>query len=382
MKIAIFGTNYGSCPPSIKQIYAPLWLTWYLAEGLVKRGHDITLFGSSDSKTSAKLISNNLPSFAKNREWSSAFKKLSEKEKLVLKGQHEFIWATKWKEVLRENYELMLASKLCEMAQKDMFDIVQFHSPLRVLHFTKLFETPAFFTMHDPVMHPFGSGTVKTIAEAFKNVNFISISNAQRKPAPGINWVNTIYNGTDIKKFAFKKRPGSYLAFAGRIVPYKGLDIAVQVAQKTNKRLKIAGTLLPEHQNYWDKKIKPYLSRKITYEGMIPPNRIVTFYQNAEALLMPISVPESFGLVMTEAMATGTPVVAFNIGSIPEVVKNKKTGFVVRNKIQMVKAIKNIDKIKRQDCRTWVEENFSLEKMVDNYEKLYLKILKNKKWKK
>ena len=293
MKIAIFGTNYASCPPSGKQIYAPLWIAWYLAEGLVKKGHKVFLFGSSNSKTSAKLISGGFTSFNKNKEWNTAFKKLIKKEKLVTEGKHEFMWATKWKEVLRENYELMLASKLCEMAQKGMFDVIQFHSPLRVLHFTESLKIPVFFTMHDPVMHPFESGAVRTIAKSFKNVKFVSISNAQRKPAPKINWVKTIYNGIDTKQFKFSGKKGSYLAFAGRIVPQKGLDIAVRVAQKTNKKLKIAGTLLPEHNSYWNKKIKPYLSRKITYEGMIPANKMVSFYQNAEALLMPILWPET-----------------------------------------------------------------------------------------
>ena len=378
MRIAIFGTNYASTPPSKKQIYAPLNLAWYLAEGLVKKGHKVFLFGSSDSKTSAKLISNNLPSFGKNKEWNRAFKKLVEKESLIMKGRHEFTWATKWKEVLRENYELMLAVKLQEMAQKGIFDVIQFHSPLRVLHFTQSIKAPVFFTMHDPVMHPFGSGTVKTIAESFKKVNFISISNAQKKPAPKINWVETVYNGTDTSQFKFSEKKGSYLAFAGRIVPQKGLDIAVKVAKTTNKRLRIAGPINAEHQNYWDKEIKPYLSSKITYEGTIPLNKIQSFYQGAEALLMPILWAESFGLVMTEAMACGTPVIAFNKGSVPEVIKNKKTGFIVKNEKQMIKAVKNIDKIKRQDCRRWVVDNFSIEKMVDNYEKLYLKLSKNK----
>jgi len=379
MKIAVFGTNYASTPPSGKQIYAPLNLAWYLTEGLVKKGHKVFLFGSSDSKTSATLISNNLPSFGKNKEWNRAFKKLVEKENLIMKGKHEFTWATKWKEVLRENYELMLASKLQEMAQKGMFDVIQFHSPLRVLHFTNSIKIPVFFTMHDPVMHPFESGAVKTIANSFKNVKFISISDAQRKPAPEINWAETVYNGTDTNQFKFNPKKGSYLAFAGRIVPQKGLDIAVKVAEKTNKRLRIAGTINTEHQSYWNEKIKPHLSSKITYEGIIPLNKIQTFYQGAEALLMPIRWAESFGLVMTEAMACGTPVIAFNKGSVREVIKNNKTGFIVKNEKQMIKAVKNLDKIKRQDCREWVENNFSIEKMVDNYEKLYLKFTKNKK---
>ena len=173
--------------------------------------------------------------------------------------------------------------------------------------------------------------------------------------------------------------PIEYLAFAGRIVPQKGLDIAVRVAKKTGKKLKIAGPVGPEQKGYWDKKIKPYLSDKITYEGMLPAKQMPEFYKNAEALLMPILWPESFGLVMTEAMACGTPVVAFNRGSVSEVIKNNKSGFIVKDEKQMIAAVKKIDEIKRFDCRRWVEDNFSLENMVDNYEKLYLRTTKKRK---
>lgn len=378
MKIAIFCTNFYDTPPLGKKIvHAPLWLTHQLAEGLTKKGHKVYLFASSGSQTKAsKIISANMPCLEKNKEWALAFKKLDKKEKLIIKGKYEFTWATKWKEVLRENYELLLGSELAKMAQKGIFDIVQFHSPLRVLHFASVMNLPVFFTMHDPLTHPFQSNTVKTIAKSFKNVKFISISNAQRKPAPNLNWTATIYNGTDLSEFAFSGKKGSYLAFAGRIVPQKGLDIAVKIAKKINKRLKIVGKLGDEQKDYWNKKIKPYLSKKITYEGMIPKKEMAHFYQKAEALLMPIQWHEPFGLVMTEAMSCGTPVIGFDRGSVGEVVKNNKTGFIVNNEKEMIKAVQKIDTIKREDCRTWVEKNFSLEKMVDNYEKLYLKALK------
>jgi len=365
MKIALFSTNFYPTPPlKEKDIYAPLWITYQLAEGLLKKGHQVFLFGSSDSKTNAKLISNNIPSLTKNKKWMKNYKKLGRK----------------WGEIIRANYELSLVSKLYQMAQEKKFDIIQFHSYPRVLHFASLIKTPVCFTLHNPINYPPGTDTSKLIYNLFKkvkNVHFISISKEQRKPLPTLNYAATVYNGTDLKKFSFNKKKGDYLAFAGRIIPLKGIDIAVQAARKTGEKLKIAGPIpSSDSLDYWNKKIKPYLSRKITYEGMLTPNQMISFYQKAKALLLPTLLEESFGLVMTEAMACGTPVIAFKRGSIPEVVKHNKTGYVVKNQKEMIEAIKKIDKIKREDCREWVEKNFSLEKMIDNYEKTYLKILK------
>jgi len=363
MKIALFSTNFYPTPPlKEKTIYAPLWLTYQLAEGLVKKGHQVFLFGSSDSKTKAKLISNNLPSLRKNKAWFRNYKKLGRK----------------WGEITRANYELFLVSKLYQMAKE--FDIIHFHSYPRVLHFAPLVKTPVCFTLHNPINYPPGTDTLKLIYTPFKkikNIHFISISKAQRKPLPTLNYAATVYNGTNVKKFSFNKKKGDYLAFAGRIIPLKGVDIAVQAARKTGQKLKIAGPIpSSDSLDYWNKKIKPYLSRKITYEGMLNSGQMVSFYQGAKALLLPTLLEESFGLVMTEAMACGTPVIAFKIGSIPEVVKHNKTGYVVKNQKGMIESIKKIDRIKREDCRKWVEKNFSLDRMINNYEKTYLKILK------
>ena len=366
MRIALFATNFYPTPNRKEQkIYAPLWLTYYLAEELVKRGHKVFLFASSDSKTSATLISNNIPSLKKNKEWFSFYKKVNDT----------------WKEIIRENYELSLISKLCQMSQEKKFDIIQFHSKPRVLHLASLIKTPVCFTLHDPFNYPIRTNTLKLIYRHFqknkiKNIYFVSISNAQRKPLPTLNYAATIYNGIDIKKFSFSEKKGDYLAFAGRIMPRKGVEIAVQIAQKTGKKLKIAGEIPTDHLDYWNTKINPYLSRKITYEGMLTQKQMVPFYQKAEALLMPILWKEPFGLVMAEAMACGTPVIGFKRASIPEIVKHNKTGYVVKGKNEMIKAVKKIDKIKREDCRSWVEKNFSLKKMVDGYEKVYYKMLK------
>ena len=370
MRIALFCTNFYPTPPrrSEKMIYAPLWLTHYLAEGLVKKGHKVFLFGSSDTKTSATLISENIPSIRRNKKWLSAYSK-SDKT---------------WKEIMKTNYEFSLLVKMYEMAKEDKFDIIQLHSRINALHIAPFVQKPICFTYHNPFNYPVETSSSKLIFKFLQNnistnVHFISLSNAQRKPLPDLNYAATVYNGTDIKRFSFNDKRGNYLAFAGRILPQKGIHIAIRVAEKTGKKLKIAGEIPRDHLDYWNTKVKPHLSKKITYEGMLDQDQMVKFYQKAEALIHPTLLEESFGLVLTEAMACGTPAIAFNRGAIPEVIKNNKTGYVVKNQAEMIKAVKKIDEIKKEDCRKWVEKNFTIEKMIDNYEKVYHKILKKKK---
>jgi glycosyltransferase involved in cell wall biosynthesis len=158
--------------------------------------------------------------------------------------------------------------------------------------------------------------------------------------------------------------------YAGRIIPEKGVKEAIQVALKTDRRLIITGQVTPASQWYFDEHIKPHLSDKILYLGMIDKAQLTKYYQKAAALLVPIRWEEPFGLTMAEAMACGTPVIAFRRGSVPEVVKDGKTGFIVENTAEMIEAIENIDRINRQDCRTHVEKNFTNTRMVNNYEKV------------
>ncbi len=378
MKIAIMATNLLPTPPvKEKTIYAPLWITKHLAEGLQKKGHEVTLFGSKDSSVKTKVSSMNLSSLPKQKEWGKVWKALNRMSKTG--DIHNLTWAVKWKEVLRENYELFLASTLFQRAKE--FDIIQFHSPVRLLHFAPFVKTPLVVTIHDTFPHPNGTNAVKLTykyLDKYYNLNFVSVSHNQRKPLPKINYKATIYHGIELDKFPYQEKQGDYLAFAGRIVEQKGIDVAIKVAQKTKMKLKIAGSIPAGSEDYWNKFIKPHLSTKITYEGLLKPKQMSRFYSKAKALLMPINREESFGLVMAEAMACGTPVVAFNKGSVPEVVKHKKTGFVVKTEKEMIEAVKKIDTIKRIDCRKHVEDNFSLQSMIDNYEKLYQEIIKNK----
>ncbi|MEK7603932.1 MAG: glycosyltransferase, partial [Patescibacteria group bacterium] len=166
--------------------------------------------------------------------------------------------------------------------------------------------------------------------------------------------------------------------FAGRLEEKKGVFEAIQVAQATNSKLLIAGS--PSEGKYWDEKIAPHLNDKIRYIGLVPYNEIARYFRNAKAFLFPILWEEPFGLVMAEAMAAGTPVIAFNRGSVPEVVVDGKTGFIVKTVEEMAEAIRKIGQIDRRECRKHVEDNFSVEKMVDGYERAFLKILNENKF--
>lgn len=229
---------------------------------------------------------------------------------------------------------------------------------------------PVVYTLHEPI-YPWLAKVYNMFQS--KNQHFVSISNAQRKPAPDLNYASTIYNGLDPSLFPFSSNAGNYCLFIGRLVPQKGVHEAILAARKAKEKLIIIGA--PNKGEYWEKKIKPFLGKNIKYAGYISHQKTYKYYQKAKVLLCPIQWEEPFGLTFTEAMSCGTPVIAFDRGSAKEVVQDGKTGFIVKNVGEMAKAIKKIDQIKREDCRKRVEEKFTNKKMADNYEKVFYEIL-------
>jgi glycosyltransferase involved in cell wall biosynthesis len=352
LKIAVFCTNEWPTPPPQDTFYAPLWVAYYEAEELAKRGHKVFYFGSKESKLKhAKLVSFGMSALKYNK-------------KLIpyLSYMNEYVV---------NFYEQMMISKIYQLNQKERFDIIHIHPYRRVIPFAPLSKTPTAITLHDPIagFHKYMLEQTKEI----KSIHLISLSNSQRKPAPRLNFAGTAYNGIDIKKFKFNASPDDFFLAAGRFVPEKGIDIAVEIAKKAGIKLKITGG--PAKGAYFENKIKPYLGKNIEYLGMVKYHQMVKLYQKARAVLYPLRWEEPFGLVLVESMACGTPVIGFKKGSLPEVVKDKKTGFLVKDAEEMIKALKKIDEIKRIDCRKWVEENFTIEKMAERYEKIFLKIL-------
>ena len=357
LRIGHICTNLYSMPPTNKKsIFAPGFLQSIISEKLVGKGHQVYMFASKDSKTKAKLIHSNLKPLVEQKN------KISKKE---------------FNNYLRY-YFLKNSVEAYKMAILGKLDVIHSHDYRYGIFFAELVKNiPTIITIHDS-FGKMAQANIKQINEAPKNVFFASISNNQRKGAAKANYIGTIYNGIDIDSFKFNESPKDYFAIMGRIVPEKGIDVACRVAIQAKATLKIAGKYYKgDSQKYFNKKIKPYLKNKnIVYKGLIPYDKMPEFIRNAKALLFPIKWEEPFGLVMTEAMASGTPVIAFNRGSVPEVVKHGKTGFIVKDEKQMINAIKNIDKIKRIDCRKHVEQKFSYDKMVNDYEKNYYEAIK------
>jgi len=368
MKIGMMITGHFTIPPPKGIIYAPMTIAKYVAEGLTKRGHQVYFFAPEGSKLKVtKMISGRL----KPLHGISGKKDLK-----ILSGP--YVGGLERSKIF-SLWDQYFISLLYREALKKNFDIIHIHPIDKALPFgLAINNIPVVYTLHDPV-YPWRAKIFKIFQS--KNQYLVSISNAQRKPAPNLNWAATIYNGIDLNLFPFSNKPKNHLLFLGRILPQKGPDIAIQAAIKAKEKLLIAGT--PNSGQYWNTKIKPYLGKNIQYIGNIPYKKIYKYYGQAKALLCPIQWEEPFGLTFIESMACGTPVVTFKRGSAPEVIKNKKTGFVVdsflkNGKVNLkgfVEAIKQVDEIKREDCRKWVEENFTKEKMVADYERLFYKIL-------
>ena len=345
-------------PKNFPRAYASIPIATSIAKSMVKKGHKVHFFSTKDAKNDGyKVKKAEFISLCKNKKINLY--------NLSPNARSQTLF-------LLDQYILVL---LYQEAKKEKYDIIHLHGPIdrQCFPICTLFpKIPVVYTIHDPVTAKWRQDIhylYKT-----KHQYLVSISNAQRKPIPHLNWIGTVYNGIDPKDFQFNDKPKDYLLFAGRIMNKKGTYEAIKAAQKTNSKLIIAGDHYSEKE-YWDKKIKPNIKNNIKYVGFVNKKELSKLYKNAKASLMPIKW-EPFGLTFIESMATGTPPIAFNRGSAKEIIKDKKSGFLVNDLQGMIKAIKQIDTIKRIDCRKHVEDNFSVDKMVDDYEKIYYRILK------
>jgi len=357
LKIGMMISGHYPIPPPKGIIYAPMIIAKAVAEGLSKLGHKVTFFAPEGSNVKVnKVVTGSLKSLngpPPHRILKDSYVRGMEREKI----------ANLW--------DQYLISLIYQGALVGKYDIIHIHPVDRALPFGLAFKkVPVVYTLHDPV-YPWRAEIFRIFQS--KNQYYISLSNAQRKPAPDLNWVGTIYNGLDLKKFPFSEKPEDHCLFLGRLLPTKGVKEAIAVCKIARERLIIAGT--PNEGEYWEKEIKPHLSKDIQYVGNIPYEETYKYYGQAKVTLCPIQWEEPFGLTFIESMACGTPVIAFNRGSAKEVIKDGKTGFVVKNISEMVKAIRKIDQINRRECRAWVEENFTMEKMVNDYEKIFYKIV-------
>ncbi|MFN6560956.1 MAG: glycosyltransferase family 4 protein [Nostoc sp. ChiSLP01] len=316
-----------------------------LTDELVRRGHEVTLFASGDSVTLAKLVSVHPHSLRLDR---------TVKDYSI--------------------YEMLELASVYQRAAE--FDIIHSHLGYAALPYANLVTTPTVHTLHG-IFTPDN----EKIFSFGKKQPYVSISDAQREPRLGLNYVATVYNGIDISKFEFYPKPENppYLAFLGRMSPEKGVHLAIEIAKQAGWTLKMAGKVDVVDVEYFETQIKPQIDgEQIQYLGEANHAQKNALMGGAVATLFPITWREPFGLVMVESMASGTPVIAMNLGSTQEVISHVKTGFVCDRIQECISAIEKITKLDRYACRQHVENRFSVEKMVDGYEAVYQQIIGEK----
>jgi glycosyltransferase involved in cell wall biosynthesis len=315
----------------------------YLTEALVDLGHDVTLFASGDSVTSAKL---------------------------------EAVWpqALRLDPSIRDTFapHMLLLEEVRRRA--DEFDILHFHIDYFPFALFSQLDVPFLTTLHGRL----DLGELQPIFNAFPHAPVVSISDHQRLPLPQASWLSTVYHGlpADLLRPQLDIEPG-YLAFLGRISPEKRVDRAIRIAARAGMKVKIAAKLDKADRAYYEEQIKPLMEQgHVEFIGEISEAQKPAFLSGAKALLFPIDWPEPFGLVMIESMACGTPVIAFNCGSVPEVIDHGVSGFIVENEDEAVDAVKRLHELPRAGVRARFDERFTSQQMARNYISSYEELLR------
>jgi glycosyltransferase involved in cell wall biosynthesis len=339
MKIAQVAPLFESVPPitygGTERIVS------YLTEELVREGHDVTLFASGDSVTKAKLIAANERSLRLDPTC-----------------------------IDRVAHQVVQLEQVFYLARQ--FDIVHFHIDYFHFPLSRREKLCHVTTLHGRLDIP----DLVPLYREFHEMPVVSISDSQRAPLPWANWQATVYHGLPPDLYAFREEPGHYLAFLGRISPEKGVDEAIAIAKSVDIPLKIAAKVDTTDQSYFEQHVRPMLNHSlIEYIGEIGGDQKSDFLSNAYCLLFPIDWPEPFGLVMIEAMACGTPVIAYRRGSVPEVMRDGKTGFVVDGLEEATKALRSLNSISRKGCRLVFEQHFLASRMANDYLQVYQQLL-------
>jgi len=337
MKIALLAPIEESVPP--KKYGGVETVVYNLAEELHAQGHDVTVFASGDSEVSCKLVP------------------------LVDKAIGSGI-AKRIREAM--TYEALV--KAADIIAKGDFDVIHNHVGWQALIFKNLFKKPIITTIHWTL----DNDCENEMYGHFKDMPFVSISDSQRTHRPDLNYIATVYHGLNPQLFRYNDKPKDYLAFLGRFSPIKGPVEAIKVAQKTGQKLIMAAKINSFERKYFEKEIQPYIDgEQIQYIGEIDRMGTIDLLANAKALLSPIQWDEPFGLTNIEAMACGTPVISMRRGSLPEIVIDKKTGFLCKDEEELIKSVGLINSINRRDCRDHVLRNFSNNRMTKDYVELY-----------
>jgi glycosyltransferase involved in cell wall biosynthesis len=339
MRIAQVAPLFESVPP--KTYGGTERVVSWLTEELVRLGHDVTLFASGDSMTTARLV-------------PICERSLRLDQRCADQLAHHYVMLDR---VLQE---------------KDNFDLIHFH--IDYLHFpiSRSHNLAHLSTLHGRLDIP----DLQPLYRSYKDMPLTSISDAQRVPLPWVNWQGTVHHGMPEDLFSLYPEQGKYLAFLGRTSPEKGLDEAIEIAKLCDMPLKVAAKIDRVDVEYFNTVIKPLLKhRLVEFIGEIGYPEKSDFLGNAAALLFPIQWPEPFGIVMIEAMACGTPVIAYPRGSVPEIIEDGLTGFIVSDSKQAVKAIRNLEKFNRRNCRKRFELRFTDRRMAQDYLAIYERLV-------
>lgn len=339
MRIAQVAPLFESVPP--KYYGGTERVVSYLTEELVRQGHEVTLFASGDSVTKARLV-------------APCRRSLRLDKQCVDQLAHHLL--------------------MLEMVtrQADQFDIIHFHCDYLHFPLSRRYRTPHLTTLHGRLDIP----DLVPLYREYSDQPLVSISNAQRAPLPFARWLGTVYHGLPADLYTFREQPGRYLAFLGRISPEKRVDRAIQIAQRLGLPLKIAAKVDAVDREYFEDRIEPMLKDPlIEYLGEIGEGEKDELLGHAMALLFPIDWPEPFGLVMIEALACGTPVIAYRRGAVPEVIEDGVTGFIVEGLEDAVRAVERISTISRRRCRQVFEERFTATRMARDYLTIYERVM-------
>jgi len=382
MKIAMISSNEHTVPPPENVIIASQYMASLLAQGLAKKGHEVYFIVGQGSKIPTyKVFSNTKPFFE-----IFNYKKMKSTIDPYLIGK------------LIVPFEIDLHLTLLDFLKENSVDLVHFHtiSIYNGLPFSSRIKVPSIFSLHGTV-HPLELEIMKVFNHP--KLFYISLSNNQRQGYPGINFASTVYNGIPLDDYSYQNVGGNNMVFAGRLVKEKGVDEAILVAAKLKRELRITGEIRVRQRDYYEQIIQLIKnnSRYVRLFGFTNHALINSFFGSGKLFLCPTKWEEPFGLVLIEAMACGTPVIAYARGAIPEIVKDGETGFIVNSSDQDIRGnwivkktgfdglCEAVEKIyampenqyrqMRKNCRAHVEKNFTVEIMVDQYEEVYKKIL-------
>lgn len=339
MKIAQVAPLWESVPP--KLYGGTERIVSYVTEELVAMGHDVTLFASGDSETAARLEA------------------ISPQALRLQTGIFN-----------RDAYLMMLHERGLGSAHD--FDIIHSHLDFTGFPLARRNPVPVVTTLHGRLDLP----ELEPVYREFSEMPLVSISDAQRRPLPWANWAGTVYHGLPRDMYTFHPQPGGYLAFLGRTAPEKRPDHAIEIAKRTGLPLRIAAKVDNVDRTYFEAEIEPLLDHPlIEFVGEISDAEKDEFIGNAMALVCPYDWPEPFGLVLIEAFACGTPVIAYRRGSIPEIVDHGVTGFICDTIDEMVDAVGQVPLIDRKQCRAAFDERFTADRMARDYVALYERLL-------